>query len=967
MISETRTALLNSFNGIAHSWRLLFHASKLVLSLALFAKSISAAELTLTWNDNSDSEDGFKIERSLDGASFNEIATVGANVSLYQDKTVVEGQAYTYRVRAFNEHGNSGYSNTASGEVDIVVGAPSISPFTNVSILEGGNSGPIEFTIDDEDTILSELSVSASSSNPALISLEGIVLVGDGALRTIELTPTLGSSGTSTITVSVSDGNRTTNATFEVEVRSIAAPTISPISDVVVLLGESISPIELNLHDDETPTEDLAISIGSSNLQLLPTENISLEGSGSNRTLTLLPAADQLGLATLTITVADGEFEAVESFEVVVQSPPVIITQPVDTDVIVGDITAFDVEVIAYPLPDIFWLRNGQLIEGMDDSELLFPRASLADAGSYSVLISNELGSVSSDVVQLNVESLIKIVEAPEEVVIQGEGSATLSVNATGPGLIFQWYRGQSGDRSNPIEGATESTYVTDTLTENSQYWVEIKTGGIAQGLETAEGPTIEVDIVYPNRYYFGYLGEENQGTFSLMIRGDDTAVFLANAAHFNNPVEIIDLQVSESGYFQYVDNEGIVAISGDADGAGVSGVLFNGSMTSSFSGSKADDESFRAADFDGLYRAVMPSTSDGQAIVIAAPDGQAFVSVGLNSTFSSGFAQVDESGVVTADLYNDFALAVQLDASVKSLNGSIFLGDNNFALDGQHEDVITRNLLFNTSVRGQVSRGSSTMIAGFVVGGTGTKKVLIRGLGPALVSRGVRDGIADPRLDLYRLGDNDPIAVNDDWQVASNAAEVSEAQRLVGASPLSEGSNDAALLIELPGGVYTAVVSNVSGSEGTALVEVFDVSESAGETSESRLANISMRGEVGRGGDVTIAGFVITGQSPKRVLVRAMGTELSNFGVSGVLEDPKLSIYQSTNEGQVLLAENDDWHEEATLVTELAEAVGAFAFDNDSKSSAQVIWLDPGLYTAVVESADSSRGVALVEVYELD
>ena len=89
----------------------------LILGVTTIGHMANAGELTLSWNDNSNNEDGFRIERSSDGSSFAEIATVGANVATYKDKTIAEDQNYTYRVRAFNEFGNSGYSNSASGSV----------------------------------------------------------------------------------------------------------------------------------------------------------------------------------------------------------------------------------------------------------------------------------------------------------------------------------------------------------------------------------------------------------------------------------------------------------------------------------------------------------------------------------------------------------------------------------------------------------------------------------------------------------------------------------------------------------------------------------------------------------------------------------------------------------------------------------------------------------------------------------
>jgi len=1028
----------------------------LLLASGLFVLGLTtnAAELTLSWNDNSSNEDGFRIERSSDGSSFIEIATVGANVATYEDTTIAEDQNYTYRVRAFNEFGNSGYSNSASGSVgssgnneadtiavsfsgleggvyepgqtdafQVVVSgtqsaiqsvqffdngtfvatknfdpydftfspvsdgthvlkavvttdigvyeesvfvtvetpvnlSPTIGELTDLSLPEGLTSALVEFTIGDSDTSLSELIVTASSSNTALIGETGIVLSGSGANRSIELTATEGRSGTATITISISDGANTIIETFELEIGTLA---ISPIYDIFTSLGEAITPIAFSVQGNETPASDLSITVESSNTLLLSNENIKVGGSGVNRNLFIVPEAGESGVATVSLTVSDGVTETVETLDVIVQTAPLIASQPVNTEAIVGDITAFDVEVSAYPAAKFQWLRNGLPIEGANEAELLFTQVRLEDAGAYSVVVYNELGIVFSNVVQLDVDSLINIVESPVDVVVEQQGTATLSVIATGPGLTYQWYRGGSGDRSNPIEGATGASYTTDTLAEDTQYWVETKTGGIAQGLEVVESSTIEVSIVPPGRFYFGSVSREG-GTFALMVRKDNSAVFLSDFGH--EPMEIVDLQISASGSFQYADENGLVVIEGTVDLDRVSGV-FTGSAYS-FTGERAHGRG-ATADLNGFYTAVLPNTPDGQVLAIAGPDGRAYVTLGLGASGAAGKASLDSQGTLTADLEGQYAFALQLDDSVKSLNGSLLIGSKNYAVDGQREDVAVRSLLLNTSIRGQVGGGSSTMIAGFVVSGGGTKKVLIRGLGPGLANRGVFNAIADPQLSLYRMGETDPFATNDNWQEAANASEISISSKQAGASVLSAGSLDSAMVLELPQGVYTAVVKNATGTDGTALVEVFDVTEAKDEPSTATLANISMRGEVAWGSQVIIAGFVVAGDAPKRMLIRAMGSELETFGVSNALANPSLSIYQTTSRGSTFIAENDDWQEEGSVVTDAASRSGAFDFDQNSRSSAKVIWLDPGVYTAVVQGANSTRGVVLVEVYEVD
>jgi titin len=80
----------------------------------LTATAASATRVDLAWTDNSGNETGFKIERSLNGGAFAQVATVGANVTTYADTGVSGGNTYTYRVRASNAYGDSGYTATAA-------------------------------------------------------------------------------------------------------------------------------------------------------------------------------------------------------------------------------------------------------------------------------------------------------------------------------------------------------------------------------------------------------------------------------------------------------------------------------------------------------------------------------------------------------------------------------------------------------------------------------------------------------------------------------------------------------------------------------------------------------------------------------------------------------------------------------------------------------------------------------------
>ena len=129
---------------------------------------------------------------------------------------------------------------------------------------------------------------------------------------------------------------------------------------------------------------------------------------------------------------------------------------------------------------------------------------------------------------------------------------------------------------------------------------------------------------------------------------------------------------------------------------------------------------------------------------------------------------------------------------------------------------------LINASTRAFVGTGDSVLIPGFVVGGTGTIRLLVRAVGPTLGAFGVTGTLADPTITLFRGAT--ALATNDNWSTAANAAEVASAGAAVGAFALPASSRDAALLVTLAPGSYSAVVSGVGNTTGTALVELYVV-----------------------------------------------------------------------------------------------------------------------------------------------
>jgi len=321
----------------------------------------------------------------------------------------------------------------------------------------------------------------------------------------------------------------------------------------------------------------------------------------------------------------------------------------------------------------------------------------------------------------------------------------------------------------------------------------------------------------------------------------------------------------------------------------------------------------------------------------------------------------------------------------------------NAFIADGRGVGMIVNDdgpppqMLGNISTRTGVLTGDNIMIGGFIIDGSVPKRVLIRSRGPSMAGAPffVPGTLANPMVQLF----SGPtlIAQNDNWQdapkcpgfVCEGAAEILN----TGLDPCTPNPGqssspancalEAALLITLPPGPYTAIVSGPGGSTGLALVEVFEADASV----VSDLSNISTRGFVQSGDGVMIGGLIIEGSSPATVLIRARGPSMSGapFLIPSTLANPFLQVFS----GQDLIAQNDNWQDGPScngFVCGTAAQVAATGLDpcqpnpgqtvsppSCTLESAILITLPPGGYTAIVSGVGGGTGVGLVEAFEMD
>jgi Galactose oxidase, central domain/Kelch motif len=256
---------------------------------------------------------------------------------------------------------------------------------------------------------------------------------------------------------------------------------------------------------------------------------------------------------------------------------------------------------------------------------------------------------------------------------------------------------------------------------------------------------------------------------------------------------------------------------------------------------------------------------------------------------------------------------------------------------------------LLNISTRMRVQTGDKVLIGGFIITGTETKTVIVRGIGPSLPVAGA---LADPVIEVHGPS-GEFLGSNDNWKNAATRQQISDS----GLAP----SNDleSALWGTINPGAYTVILSGKDGGTGVGSVEVYDLDEAA----DSRLANISSRGFVDTGDNAMIGGLIVGGGSPTgtvNVIVRALGPSVP---VTGALANPTLELHDGNG---TAIAFNDDWKTRPDGSSQQAEIEATTLPPSNDMESALVRRLSPGSYTAIVRGNNGGTGIGLVEVYHL-
>jgi hypothetical protein len=503
-----------------------------------------------------------------------------------------------------------------------------------------------------------------------------------------------------------------------------------------------------------------------------------------------------------------------------------------------------------------------------------------------------------------------------------------------------------------PVTTATNGAYKFSwTPSAAGSYTLTAKVTDDAGATTTSAPVTITVDPAATggggsNTVYRGDYGSSTEaGHFALGVNRNGRGTFVAFSTSPAGKTYLwTDIPLNADGTFT----------AKDANGVTVTGQIGSTGVVGSFG-----DKTFIGPITVGSNTAlILSGTLTGNAnssvIAIVGADNGITLYTASGTNRDAGVGTIGTAGTYTATTPNGGSYSGVVTASTNVVSGNATGGTSgSFVL----KEVPSR--LINLSTRALAGTAERTLIAGFMVSGSGTKSLLVRGVGPTLSNFGVANPLTNPTVTVVKTSNNSILATNDDW---SDLATLRNLAAQVGAFPLNASSKDAALQVSLAPGMYSAIVGGGSTTPAAAMIELYD-SDSTTSIPTARLTNLSARALLSSG-DTIIAGFVITGDQRKKLLIRAVGPTLANFGIANVLTDPKLDIVSGTT----VVSSNDNWSGGATgTIATTSAAVGAFALVPGSLDAATIVQLSPGTYTVQASGVGGAAGVVLLEIYDAD
>jgi hypothetical protein len=526
---------------------------------------------------------------------------------------------------------------------------------------------------------------------------------------------------------------------------------------------------------------------------------------------------------------------------------PIVTQQPVAQATTVGGTVTFSVSGSGAATVSYQWFKDGVAVAGGTNAMLTLTNVQSGQAGSYSVVLSNSLGSASSTSAPLSVGAPATppvIVAQPADRAASVGANVTFEVAVGGtPPFTYQWRKDGAA-----IPGAASSSLVLTGITAIStgSYTVLVtNSAGSASTtpalLTVSSGPIITTQPLDQSVALGGNtsLVVVAAGSGGLVYQWVKDGRPVAGA---NNPtLPLSNVTNADAGAYSVTIANSAGAVTSRIATLMVSAAasrLANLSIrTNAGSGTQTVIVGFVVAGEPAskavLVRGIGPSlTAFGVSGAMADPQLTLFsgnVQVATNDNWGDSptaeqISQVSRTvGAFTLDPRSrDAAMhsglqpgsyTVQLVARGAAGIGLVELYDT---------DANPYTRLVNVSARCQVGTGSGILIAGFVVQGNSQKTILLRAVGPTLTALGVTGVLADPQIALLR--NTDVLASNDDWWRGDGAQILPGLFNSVGAFSLATNSRDAALVATVQPGQYNVQVVGAAGSTGVALVEIYEV-----------------------------------------------------------------------------------------------------------------------------------------------